>query len=86
MNKPKNHRQIRVRQYNAIFQTEKEGGYSVWVPSLPGCCSQGESFEDAVKNIQEAIDLYLEESPVNASEPDDAQNKQFLVPITVQYA
>ena len=45
----------RVLEYNAIFQKEQEGGYSVWIPSLPGCASQGETFEKSLKNIQEAI-------------------------------
>lgn len=49
-------------EYNAIFQREREGGYSVWVPSLPGCASQGETFEQALENIQEAITLYLEDT------------------------
>lgn len=37
-----------------------EGGYSVFVPALPGCISEGDSREDALKNIREAIELYLE--------------------------
>lgn len=49
----------KVLEYNAIFQKEKEGGYSVWVPSLSGCASQEETFEEALKNIEEAIALYL---------------------------
>lgn len=43
-----------------ILQTQEEGGYSVSVPSLPGCISQGESKEEALANIKEAIELYLE--------------------------
>ncbi len=38
----------------------KRGGYTVYVPSLPGCISEGETKEDAIKNIKEAIELYLE--------------------------
>ncbi|MDD3622675.1 MAG: type II toxin-antitoxin system HicB family antitoxin, partial [Methanofollis sp.] len=37
-----------------------EGGYTVYVPSLPGCISEGDTREDALRNIREAIDLYLE--------------------------
>ena len=40
----------KVLEYNTIFQKE-EKGYSVWVPSLPGCTSQGETFEEALENI-----------------------------------
>ena len=39
---------------------EAEGGYSVLVPGLPGCVSQGETREEALDNIRDAIGLYLE--------------------------
>lgn len=39
---------------------EDEGGYSVLVPGLPGCVSQGETREEALANVREAIGLYLE--------------------------
>ncbi len=37
-----------------------EEGYSVWVPGLPGCWSQGETEEEAIENIKDAIKIYLE--------------------------
>lgn len=43
-----------------VLEEEKTGGFSVSVPSLPGCFSQGENFDEAVKNGKEAIALYLE--------------------------
>jgi len=43
-----------------ILESQEEGGYTVYVPSLPGCVSQGETKEEAIKNIKEAIELYLE--------------------------
>lgn len=45
----------------AVFMKEKDGRYSVSVPLLPGCFSQGDTFEDAKKNIEESISLYLED-------------------------
>lgn len=51
----------KVFQYTAIFEPEEVGGYSVTVPTLPGCISQGETFEEALKNIKEAAELYLED-------------------------
>ena len=43
-----------------ILEPSEEGGYTAIVPSLPGCISEGETKEEALKNIREAIDLYLE--------------------------
>lgn len=45
-----------------VLEPSDEGGYTVYVPSLPGCISEGESIEEALNNIQEAIELYLEPS------------------------
>lgn len=73
----------KVLEYNVIFQKEDEGGYSVWVPSLPGCASQGETFEEALKNIKEAITLYLEDEPGEKEESTDVRN-QFMVPVRLQ--
>jgi predicted RNase H-like HicB family nuclease len=43
-----------------ILEPSDEGGYTALVPSLPGCISEGDTREEALKNIQEAIGLYLE--------------------------
>jgi len=43
-----------------VLEPSEEGGFTAYVPSLPGCISEGESEEDALANIQEAIALYLE--------------------------
>lgn len=39
---------------------ETEEGYAVWVPGLPGCWSQGETEAEALENIKDAIQTYLE--------------------------
>jgi predicted RNase H-like HicB family nuclease len=44
---------------------ETEEGFSVWCPGLPGCWSQGESEEKALKNIQDAISEYLVVTRIN---------------------
>jgi predicted RNase H-like HicB family nuclease len=43
-----------------ILEPSEEGGYTAIVPSLPGCISEGDTQEEALKNIREAIELYLE--------------------------
>ncbi|MBI4096732.1 MAG: type II toxin-antitoxin system HicB family antitoxin [Candidatus Levybacteria bacterium] len=70
----------KVLEYNAIFQKEDEGGYSVWIPSLPGCVSQGETFEEALDNIKEATELYLEDQTEEVGQGLDIRN-QFMVPV-----
>jgi len=43
-----------------VLAKQEEGGYTIYVPSLPGCISQGETKNEALRNIKEAIELYLE--------------------------
>ena len=43
-----------------LFEPSAEGGYTVFVPALPGCISEGDTLEEARQNIREAIALYLE--------------------------
>ncbi|MBI5417787.1 type II toxin-antitoxin system HicB family antitoxin [Candidatus Poribacteria bacterium] len=43
-----------------ILEPSDEGGYTAIVPALPGCISEGNTREEALKNIREAIGLYLE--------------------------
>lgn len=43
-----------------LFEPSDEGGYTVTVPALPGCVSEGDTLDDARQNIREAIELYLE--------------------------
>ncbi len=76
----------KILEYNTVFQEEKEGGFSVWVPELPGCASQGETFEEALGNIKEAIELYLETSRNKNFNEDADYKKQFIVPVKVSYA
>ena len=47
-------------RFKVVLETSDEGGYTVYVPSLPGCISEGETIDDALVNIREAIALYLE--------------------------
>ncbi len=46
-----------------VLEKSEEGGYTAFVPSLPGCISEGDTCEQALANIEEAIELYLEPVP-----------------------
>lgn len=48
-------------RYTVILEREPDGGYVATVPVLPGCVSQGDSREEALRNIREAADLYIED-------------------------
>ena len=58
-----------------ILETQEEGGYAVYAPSLPGCISEGDTREEALGNIKEAIELYLE---VEEAEVKDVEGKEIV--------
>ncbi len=68
---------------NIVFEKD-EHGYYVYAPSLPGCHSQGDSFEEAMDNIKEAIELYLETVPWD--EVDEMLSKEILTTMEVKVA
>ena len=49
-----------IVKLKVVLKPSDEGGYTAIVPALPGCVSEGDTKEDAVRNIREAIELYLE--------------------------
>lgn len=51
---------MKQRTYRILLTPEGDGGFSVSVPALPGCFTQGETIEEAVEMTKEAISLYLE--------------------------
>ena len=55
-------------RYTIVLEREADGGYSTSCPALPGCRSQGDTFDDAVANAHEAVELYLE-SMIAHNEP-----------------
>ena len=73
-------------EYQVVFQEETERGFSVWVPDLPGCASQGETIEEALENIREAIELYLEDSNIAEDASDYEYKRQFVVPVKLAHA
>mgnify|MGYP006282038853 CR=1 FL=1 len=47
-------------QFRVVLEPSEEGGYTALVPALPGCLSEGDTREEALRNIREAIELYVE--------------------------
>lgn len=76
--------QTEARQYIAVFDPDEHGGFTVTIPSLPGCISEGETFEEALANIKEAAALYLED--LSAEELDSVKQIPVLAPVEVSFA
>jgi predicted RNase H-like HicB family nuclease len=51
---------MKIYNYTVIFEKEEDGGYHVFCPTLPGCHTQGDTYDKAMKNIKDAIRLYIE--------------------------
>lgn len=67
-----------ARTFRVFLTPEEDGEYSVSIPSLPGCHSQGDSIEDALNLVKEAISLHLE--GLEADEeliPDDSKMLEY---------
>lgn len=63
-----------------IMSPAEEGGYWAIVPSLPGCISHGETWEETIENIRHAIALYLNTlADENEPVPEDRLNRVIVV-------
>lgn len=72
-----------IHNYTAVFESDKKsGGFTVTIPALPGCISEGDSFEEAKKNIEEAAALYLE--TMEAGEFQEDRPNFVIAPIEVK--
>ena len=71
-------------QFNAIIEKD-DYGYFAFVPNLKGCVSQGDTMEEALRNIKEAIELYIE-----TLEPDEltsmASQDCLIAPVEIDIA
>lgn len=71
---------MKQRTYRILLTPEDEGGFSVSVPALPGCFTEGETFGEAIEMAKEAISLFIEsledeDEPV----PDDSRSFEYLL-------
>jgi predicted RNase H-like HicB family nuclease len=49
-----------MREFDVVLLEDETGGYVAIVPALPGCHTQGDTLTEVMKNVKEAIDLYME--------------------------
>jgi predicted RNase H-like HicB family nuclease len=69
--------------FDIILEEEDDGTYSVHCPALKGCHSQGNTQDEAIVNIREAIELYLEVTHEKASQMVRSQSRCSVVEIAV---
>ena len=65
---------MKAYSYKVILEPDETGGYTIVCPMIPGCYSQGETVEEALDNIKEAIELCLEELVAEGEEIPDPSN------------
>ena len=69
-------------KYTVILVPEEGGGYSVEVPTLPGCYTQGETRDEAISMAKEAIELYLESCKAHREPiPEEAGVESLIVEV-----
>ena len=69
--------------YRILLNREPEGGYTVNVPSLPGCITYGETVEEAIAMAKEAIELYIESLVAHGEPvPDESNTLEYSLTLT----
>lgn len=68
-----------MRTYSIVVNPDPDGGYTVTVPALPGCVTQGETTEECIAHAQEAIALYLGDLVASGEAiPEEKEHPQVL--------
>lgn len=73
-----------VLNYSVIFEQADDGGFTATVPALPGCISEGDTFEEAKDNISEAITAYLGSLAKDGEEIPPVNSPLFIGNVQVQ--
>lgn len=74
----------KILAYDVIFEEQPDKGFTITVPSLPGCISEGDTFEEAKTNITEAITAYLESLAKDGEKIPEGDGKVFIEQVKVQ--
>jgi predicted RNase H-like HicB family nuclease len=68
-----------MRTYSIVLDPDAESGYTVTVPALPGCVTEGETVDECLANAREAIELYLETlTSAGKPIPEERERPQLL--------
>jgi predicted RNase H-like HicB family nuclease len=70
---------IKIMKLKVVLEPSEDGGYTVYVPALRGCISEGDTHDEALANIREAIELFLDVSGEEISISAEAQVEELVV-------
>ena len=65
---------MKILNYKILLKKEPEGGFTVFVPSLPGCITYGNTLNEAIEKAKEAIELYIESLKAHGEEIPTEEN------------
>ena len=75
---------MQALSYRVLLRQEAEGGYTVTVPSLPGCVTYGETIEEGIAMAREAIGLYIESLKAHDEQiPNEAATLEYTLTVPV---
>ena len=75
---------MKPQTYRILLNPEPEGGYTVIVPSLPGCVTYGETIDEAIVMAEEAIQLYIESLiALNEPIPDESRTLEYSLTLSI---
>lgn len=73
---------MKLLNYRILLRKEPEGGYTVIVPTLPGCITYGDAIDEAIKMAKEAIELYIESLKMHDEEiPTEEETLEYTLTI-----
>lgn len=71
--------------YRVLLRKEPEGGYTLTVPSLPGCVTYGNTIDEAIEKGKEAIELYIESLKAHGEEiPTEERTFEYTLTVETQ--
>ena len=65
---------MKILNYKILLKKEPEGGFTVLVPSLPGCITYGDTLDEAIEKAKEAIEVYIESLKAHGEEIPTEEN------------
>lgn len=76
----------KILEYTVLFEPQKEGGYVASVPALEGCMTQGETFEETIKNVRDAISGVLAVMKKEGIKIPEEKSETVSLKISVPYS